>query len=227
MLIEPNQILAHRGLWTEANEQNSFVALARALDEGFGIETDVRDHNQDLVVSHDLPTGQSWPLVSLLEYYESSRSTAWLALNIKADGLADSLQELMAHFSIGKYFVFDMSVPDMRHYDRLSIPFLTRQSELEAEPALYDRACGVWLDAFDGQWYSSATIQGHLEAGKHVAVVSPELHRRPVESTWDLLWNLVPSDRTDSSTDRKTIPGRSELLVCTDHPREFRQRQGT
>ena len=50
-------ILAHRGFWTEPAEKNSREALERAFREGFGIETDIRDRNGALVVSHDPPVG--------------------------------------------------------------------------------------------------------------------------------------------------------------------------
>jgi glycerophosphoryl diester phosphodiesterase len=216
-MTEPIQILAHRGLWGSKDEQNSFAALARALDEGFGVETDVRDHHEDLVISHDPPSGQSWPLLSLLEYYASCRSQCWLALNIKADGLARLLQQQLAQFAIQHYFVFDMSVPDLRSYQRLQLTYFTRHSDLEPDPALYDKAAGVWLDAFDGEWYGSATIDGHLHLGKHVAVVSPELHGRPVAAVWQMLWHL---------DDQRDWAGRPQLMVCTDRPREFRQRKG-
>jgi glycerophosphoryl diester phosphodiesterase len=49
------KIIAHRGMWFNKHEQNTLVAFERALENGFGIETDFRDFNGSLVISHDLP----------------------------------------------------------------------------------------------------------------------------------------------------------------------------
>ena len=49
------KILAHRGIWSDSKSANHPEALTRALEMGFGIETDLRDRNCELVVSHDPP----------------------------------------------------------------------------------------------------------------------------------------------------------------------------
>ena len=37
------RILAHRGFWNSKEERNSIVAFEKAFQNGFGIETDIRD----------------------------------------------------------------------------------------------------------------------------------------------------------------------------------------
>ena len=51
-----SRILAHRGLWNEQNNllKNSKEALNRALKEGFGIETDIKNNSGELFISHDI-----------------------------------------------------------------------------------------------------------------------------------------------------------------------------
>ena len=68
---------------------------------------------------------------------------------------------------------------------------------------LYDQAIGVWLDAFVSEWYSAADINGFLQDGKRVAIVSPELHARPHLPLWRRLRDGVA----------KHNPG---LMLCTD-----------
>jgi len=100
------EYLAHRGAWSNRVDQNSFAALCDALDKGFGLETDIRDLNGKLVISHDLPTaGLAMPLEQLLEYYSQGCFTSSLALNIKADGLQDSLSRMLKKYNIQNYFV--------------------------------------------------------------------------------------------------------------------------
>ena len=50
------QLIAHRGYWLDPKEKNTETAFVRALQHGFGIETDFRDLNGHLVISHDVPT---------------------------------------------------------------------------------------------------------------------------------------------------------------------------
>ena len=48
------KIISHRGYWTNLDEKNQKNAFKRSWDHGFGIETDIRDFNQNLVISHDM-----------------------------------------------------------------------------------------------------------------------------------------------------------------------------
>jgi glycerophosphoryl diester phosphodiesterase len=202
------RILAHRGLWHEPKEQNSCLALTRALAQGFGLEPDVRDCVGRLVVSHDPPDNQARSLESLLEDYRRLGASGTLAINIKADGLAAQVLEMLRRFGIENYFVFDMSVPDMLQYRRMGAAFFSRCSDLETEIVGLDACAGVWLDAFQGDWYEPATIESLLSAGKQVAVVSPELHGRDHRPVWKLLRELADAG--------------PQLLCCTDRPGEFR-----
>ena len=49
------KILSHRGYWNNLTEKNSKSAFRRSFQLGFGTETDVRDLNGELVISHDMP----------------------------------------------------------------------------------------------------------------------------------------------------------------------------
>ena len=80
-------ILAHRGWWTKPAEKNSFEAIRRAIDAGFGIETDFRDLNGTIVISHDPPQGEVLCAESFFGLYAQIGTNGRLALNIKADGL--------------------------------------------------------------------------------------------------------------------------------------------
>lgn len=208
-------ILAHRGLWETPTEKNTRGALRRALDEGFGIETDIRDFDGQLVISHDPPRAEAMHLDDFLDDCILSRGSGPLALNIKADGLQSALAEALADRRIGpdRYFVFDMAVPDALGYLRLKMPCFTRQSELEPIPAFIDQSTGIWLDCFQTDWINEADILTHCAAGRQVAVVSPELHGRAHQNAWEKWRN---ADRELRQR------GRDNLLICTDYPRKAR-----
>jgi hypothetical protein len=84
----------------------------------------------------------------------------------------------------GRWFAFDMSVPDAVVTLRGDLPAFTRHSDVEPHPVLYAESAGVWLDDFAGGWLTEQHVARHLAAGKRVAVVSPELHRRDHAAAW-------------------------------------------
>jgi hypothetical protein len=202
-------ILAHRGLWIDPSQKNTRAAFQAAFLQGFGLETDIRDQDGRLVISHDPPTGDTMSFEDLLALYGKYGRPGQLAINIKADGLSRLVSEALDARGITNAFVFDMSVPDALHYCRLgSVPVFTRQSEFEMEPSLYDRAAGVWLDAFERDWINSEVIRRHRLGGKKVALVSPELHGRTHEAQWRE-WAGYAKD-----------PG---VMICTDFPVHARE----
>lgn len=202
------KIISHRGYWLEESEKNTTVAFERSFGLGFGTETDVRDCMGTLVISHDMPSGNEQTLEKFLAFaagYAQAESPLTLALNIKADGLADMLAEQLSGYPQLDCFVFDMAVPDMRSYIKSGIPAFTRMSEAEVEPAFLSSAEGVWLDAFENEWYDTRTIEDLVSMGKKVCIVSPELHGRPHMGAWRVLSDLVVTD---------------QVILCTDKPKD-------
>lgn len=195
------QILSHRGFWLEPKEKNQAVAFHRSFDQQFGTETDVRDRHEELVISHDMANDDAITLTDFLSILNGRDLP--LAINIKADGLAEQLQKTMKKAKIENWFVFDMAIPDMRSYLRAGIPVYTRLSEVEQQAVWLQESVGVWLDAFVDIWYNTSYIETLLEKGKFVCVVSSELHHRPYESLWHILMPL------------KEHPS---LMLCTDLP---------
>lgn len=197
--------LAHRGLWTSADERNSLAALTGAFAHGWGVELDVRDLDGRLVVSHDPPAHGALPFDSVVAAYLEHGCPGAMAVNVKADGLAALLASALQDVPAQRWFAFDMSVPDTLLYARAGLPFFTRHSDVEPSPALYEQARGVWLDDFAGGFIDESRIGAHLAAGKQVAVVSPELHGRDHRLSWSewRAWSVWDSEA---------------VLLCTDHP---------
>ena len=199
------KFLAHRGHWLERLETNSLAAFERAWAGGHGIETDLRDLNGEIVVSHDPPERGARTLDQFFSAYAEKGGGTPLALNIKSDGLQSAIAKAIDKHRVQNYFVFDMSVPDGLHYLRAGLPVFVRLSEYEPETALLDRAAGVWLDAFESEWWTLDTVRSLHSREKRIAIVSPELHRRSHEPLW----------RTLKGLERET---RDSLMLCTDFP---------
>jgi glycerophosphoryl diester phosphodiesterase len=196
-------ILSHRGYWKINAEKNTETAFARSFNLGYGTETDIRDSLGKLVVSHDMPLGNEITLQQFLKLLESDPLP--LALNIKSDGLAAQLKTVMQHYPKHLWFVFDMSVPDMRAHLACGNPVYARVSEIEQEPVLFDQVQGIWLDAFKEDGWQIPRIKPWLEQGKNVCLVSSELHGRDHQLLWE---KLRSSD----------ITHHPRFTLCTDKP---------
>lgn len=199
------KVLSHRGYWKTAAEKNSMVAFTRSFNLGFGTETDIRDYDGKVVISHDMADAEAIDFSELMQVAGTGSSELTLALNVKSDGLARAASTIITSHPGLDVFVFDMSVPDMRSYFDLNIPVFTRMSEVEQQPVWLDFSSGVWLDSFYSDWFGLSEVSSLLRKGKRVCVVSPELHGRSHHQLWTLL---------------KPLARESGLMICTDFPEE-------
>lgn len=204
-------ILSHRGYWKRDEEKNTPIAFRRSFSFGFGTELDVRDYCGRLVISHDIPDSVSMEFRSLLEVYCEFNKGLFLAINIKADGLQKLLLDLLNEYQIENYFVFDMAVPDALAYLNLQMKAFTRESEFETDPSFYEQADGVWMDEFRTRWITPQRIKHHLDNGKKICIVSPELHQMDHLVRWK-----------DCKAMSKNLD-KGELMLCTDSPEEARR----
>lgn len=197
------KILSHRGYWKEVSEKNSITAFLRSFNLSFGTETDLRDQNGEIVISHDIPENDSLLFKDLVKALDGKPLT--LALNVKADGLAKELKKILQDYPDLNYFVFDMSIPDMKSYLDLGISVFTRVSDVEQIPIWLEYSDGIWLDSFSHDWYDIEVIHKLLATGKQVCIVSPELHKRDYNEVWNMLYPLKMC---------------TTLMLCTDFPED-------
>ena len=203
--------ISHRGLWKTKTEQNTLAAFQTSFKKGFGCEIDIRPQNGQLVISHDVPNQPCLTLEEVFQTYQQLQCSLPIAINIKADGLQLLLKKLIDKYSITNYFAFDMSVADTLGYRKHQLKFFTRQSEYEAVPPLYEDTEGVWLDCFESDWWKPEDVQPHLQQGKFVALVSPELHQREYHVAWETWRNLEQEFNT------------GKLMLCTDYPEKAQE----
>lgn len=213
-------IVAHRGAWSgcpelsvPAVEKNSEAAFRLAVEHHFGIETDFRDICGKVVVSHNPPPADA---LSAQDFFNLLEPGQTVLVNIKADGLAASLEELRRHTRLAycRPYAFDMSVPDTLEYEKADFPFLERLSEYETLGCTgsgnFPAHSGIWLDAFHKQWYGLEDIRTLLAHHRRVAIVSPDLHARPYGQVWDWVKELLKEPDVFCTS--------AELILCTDHP---------
>ena len=190
--------------------QNSLESILLALEEGFSVETDIRDLAGELVVSHDPATEESLRWLELLrsiELLQKDLNDQTFALNIKSDGLIPLL--CRTGFLNSPHFFFDFSIPEGQQYRREGLPIASRLSEYESQTSISfeTSVAAVWLDGFHDDWYiDSPVIESFLGLNPAIPVilVSPELHGREFSRAWEWL--------------RDKYVGGSNISVCTDHP---------
>ena len=84
-------ILAHRGYWNENIRNNSSEALRTALEKGYGFESDIRDYNGRLVISHNIADASSADAEEVFRWLAENDDRYCFAINIKSDGLKSHL----------------------------------------------------------------------------------------------------------------------------------------
>lgn len=202
---QAERILAHRGYWKgefglQNLKQNSLEALARAADMGFGIETDLRDHCREIVISHDPANEYTLTFNQIAEL----KVEGLVAFNIKSDGLAPLLYSYLKIYSYESFF-FDMSFPELRKYAELQLPFASRISEFE--DVIHERSQYIWLDSFESEWFMKEELPAILGLDKKIIVVSPELHNRSHLQAWRWIADAMAVN--------------ANLFICTDYPGQF------
>lgn len=198
------EIIAHRGFWKTDKEKNKKEAFVRARLAMVGTETDFRDYEQKLVISHNVADSTCMSADDFFAMYKDQKCT--LALNVKADGIQQLLKELLNKNNITNYFCFDMSIPDTLEYINSGLKFFIRESEYEKINDLYEKADGVWADGFESDtWITKDYIKKHRKNGKRVCIVSSDLHKRDYSVLWERLKD-------------KEILDDNGVILCTDYP---------
>lgn len=198
------KIIAHRGFWKTDNEKNTQLAFDRAISNGFGIETDFRDHRGEIVISHDPPMGSEQTILEFLE--QVAGSGVPLVMNVKSDGLAERVSRLSKAQPHDDLIFFDMSGPEHVRYRHQNLKTLNRISEFEPGFKFKTEDFGVWLDGFLSDEWRVSWLRENLRH-KKIFVVSPELHKRDYSEFWKSL---------------REIGSAENLYLCTDHPMEAR-----
>lgn len=204
------RIFAHRGFWKSdpnhfLHTPNSAEALRLASDEGFSLETDIRDHEGRLVISHDIPNHDCLDFSWIMDNFKNQ---SCLALNIKSDGLIDLFKKQPLHQKFNKrFFFFDLSFPESVKYREAGYLVADRVSDLEIPQIINEDY--IWIDAFHYDWYlDSECFLSLLNSSKNLVLVSPELHHRDPFKSWDKIVNMFINYEN--------------LSICTDYPDYFR-----
>ncbi|HBE67570.1 MAG TPA: hypothetical protein DDW52_05410 [Planctomycetaceae bacterium] len=158
------------------------LAQLKALPEQYGLEVDLRDYGDRIVLQHDpyVEAGAE-DFESLLDCYHHGT----LILNIKSERIEPKVQEMLASRGIEDYFFLDSSFPMIRNLSALGEHrFAVRFSEyepIEYALSLAGAVNWVWVDCFNRL---PLDAQSHAQLRQHfkICIVSPELQGHSLDS---------------------------------------------
>ncbi len=195
---DSKRIFAHRGFWRDKSEQNTQQAIKSCIENKFSLETDLRLRGETLVIAHSTEDLEKSPFP-----VSKSLFSTRVALNIKQDGLLTKLLEYRDLIIRSNSFVFDGSIPEMFQYRNAGIPHALRLSEYERELPWHSDE--LWIDGFESDWWLKKSPQREIFKNRRITLISPEIHGRDPEETWNFVvenWNNKDFD----------------ISICTDFP---------
>ncbi|MDQ2730502.1 MAG: hypothetical protein M3Y56_02495 [Armatimonadota bacterium] len=160
-----------------AHRVNTAAELRRApVDQG--VEVDLRDRGDRLILQHD-PFSDGEDFEDYLRDYHHR----FLILNIKSERIEHRVLELVRQANITEYFLLDCSFPMIRLLSeggerRIALRF-SESEPVEGVVAMAGKVDWVWVDCFTRLPFTPEDYRRLKECGFKLCVVSPELQGRP------------------------------------------------
>jgi len=144
----------------------------------WGVEIDLRDHNDDIVLQHDPYISNTIKFEDWLKHYNHSL----IILNIKSEGIEYKILELLKKYNITSYFFLDSSIPMIiKLLSKGETNIAIRYSEYEPVEFV-DKFRGkckwLWIDCFT----KYPSINKELKNGYNTCIVGPYLQGH----VWDI-----------------------------------------
>ena len=149
----------------------------RVLPPEFGVELDLRDRGDRLILQHD-PFTDGQDFEPYLEQYRHGT----MILNIKSERIELKVQELLQKAGLTDYFFLDSSFPMIhllasRGERRTAVRF-SEYEGLDTILAMQGRVEWVWVDCFTRLPINRENYEILKRAGFRLCLVSPELQGR-------------------------------------------------
>ena len=152
------------------------VAKLRETPTEYGVEIDLRDRGDRLVLQHD-PFSDGEDFEDYLQEYRHGL----LILNIKSERIEHRVLEVLRKAEVSNYFFLDCSFPMIRTLvregeQRIAVRF-SEYEPVESALALAGQVEWVWVDCFTKMPLDSRTYE-LLKRHFQLCAVSPELQGR-------------------------------------------------
>lgn len=183
--MEISKVIAHR---------INTVSQLKSVPNNFGIEIDIRYHEDELILHHDPFSHHKLQrpekFIDLLTQYNCEGP---MILNVKTEGVEDKCIELLNKFKIKNWFFLDLSMPFFVKYakcaynssvkgfgaENLAVRF-SEEEDIEYALNFAGRVGWVWVDCFTKMPLNDDNYNKLRNAGFKICLVSPELQKHPV-----------------------------------------------
>lgn len=166
------------------------VEALKTVPEAMGIELDLRDRENRLILQHD-PFSPGEDFETLLKHYRQ----ALMILNIKSEGIEDETLRLIRKYGVKDYFFLDLSFPSLiRLAGKGESKIAVRYSEHEPPEAclaLAGKVEWVWMDCFT-RLPLTREAYGLLKKHFKICAVSPELQKHDLSRIREFRELLAP-----------------------------------
>jgi hypothetical protein len=156
------------------------IAELQQLPTEYGVELDLRDHGDRLVLTHD-PFTDGEDFDEYCRHYQHGT----MICNIKSERIEERVQRVLADHKITDYFFLDSSFSMIFQLSRFGERrFALRFSEFEKIDSVIGMSGQidwVWVDCFTRLPIDRDTYLALREAGYKLCLVSPDLQGRPQE----------------------------------------------
>ncbi len=206
--MEISKIIAHR---------INTISQLNSVPKDFGIEVDIRYHEDDLILHHD-PFSHHKPQMpeKFSDFLACYKCDGVMILNVKTEGVEEKLIALMNKFKIKNWFFLDLSMPFFVKYaihaanasiagfgpENLAVRF-SEEEPIEYALNFAKKASWVWVDCFTKMPLDDESYAKLKNAGFKICLVSPELQKHPLEKIAEF---------------KKQLDGKKIDAVCTKHP---------
>lgn len=152
----------------------------RKLPVEYGVEIDLRDQGDRLILQHDpFKDGEDFESY-LAEYHHGT-----MILNIKSERIESRALDLVLRAGVKEYFFLDSSFPMIYLMSDKGIrEFALRFSEFEGLDTIWtmqNRVDWIWVDCFTRLPIDSRNFAALKKAGFKLCLVSPELQGRDAD----------------------------------------------
>ncbi|MFO0810912.1 MAG: hypothetical protein U0746_19965 [Gemmataceae bacterium] len=156
------------------------AAGLRQTPAEYGVELDLRDRGDRLILQHD-PFVDGEDFAEYLPHYRH----ALAILNVKSERIEPRVLELVRRHNIADYFFLDCSFPMIRwlvaHGERKIAVRFSEFEPVESALVLAGQIDWVWVDCFTTMPFTDATY-AKLRPHFKLCAVSPELQGRPTDT---------------------------------------------